>query len=72
MKKCIQVKSNEQFQCCVMNQIEVDVWFQEEYELTARIIEFNSEVIKFSGGYFIRENIEIYVHGNLFRVLNKI
>lgn len=65
----MRILTNEQFKCCIMNQLDVDVWFQNKLELTSKIIAFDSQKIKFSEGFYLRERVEIRVKGRLLRII---
>jgi len=65
------VESNELLESIFRNQIEVDVWFNGELELTSRITSYNGQFIKFQEGSYFRSNVELRVNGSFLKVLKK-
>ncbi|MFC5401500.1 hypothetical protein [Cohnella soli] len=66
MKRYIRVVNDEQLECCMRNQINVDVWFKGELELTLPIQCFDEETVIFKEASYLRANVELRVRGNYF------
>ncbi|MGG4046312.1 hypothetical protein [Paenibacillus favisporus] len=72
MRRYISIATDEQLKCCLMNEIELEVWVQDDLDLTSRILEFDTLVLKFPEGYYLRANIELRVQNNFLRGVPRI
>ncbi|TCZ75065.1 hypothetical protein E0485_18930 [Paenibacillus albiflavus] len=63
------VSTIEQLESCMRNQIDVDVWFGGEIDLTSKILSFNEYSITFKEGIYLRNNIDLRARGNYFLLI---
>jgi hypothetical protein len=70
MRKNInEIITDEQLQNCVLANINVQIWFDEEYDESV-ILEFDNEIIKGANNfYYLREKCRLVTFYNYFKLI---
>lgn len=69
MKRRIEVITDEQLSNCINHAVEIEIWMEDELQEVCNIVDFNDKTIRISDGFYLRENVSLFLKQNYFRLI---
>ncbi|NQX63263.1 hypothetical protein [Paenibacillus qinlingensis] len=66
-KKPIIITTDSQLNCCILNEINIEVWIKDFCDYKGKIISYSEDEIKVEDGFFLREFCVVKTKENIFK-----